>query len=804
MSLEHDLARSTEYQEVGEVVQRLVRAAWESEKNLEAAIEGIDDDEESASRWAVDDAAKSNPSGTWLSTIAVEGFRGVGNRAELMMNPAPGLTLVVGRNGSGKSSFAEGLEALLTGANQRWNDRPPQWKEGWRNLHHDGPVEVEAQFIREGDPVETVVKRCWTDDFDQSTVTSRVGHHELGFNLLGWSDGLINYKPFLSYNELGSMLEQKPAAIHDSMASVLGLDRLTEARERLRRARLSAQEPTKEARTLTGLLAAELGEVTDPRARQAIELITARNPDLDEVRRLAWLAGPGVVGDELATWRSLAPVDQDRCQAAARTLRAGLDRREQLGRADAGRFKLLADLLAGAVRYADEAGATPTCPVCQQGLLDDRWRQQTSAEIVRLQREAQSMNEAEGELVRAQQAAIAALGGPPAGLSDLDSELAQQWSSWSAQPDRGWSSEALIDRLGRVDELNAVVVERRRVALANLEQTDDDWRPHGEKLQAWLGVMAEAEKAKSLVSTLTRAEQFYKDSEARLRAERFDPIAERAGELWRTLGANSNVSLERVALEGTTTRRRVVLDVTVDGSDTSALGVMSQGELHALALALFLPRVTTSESPFRFVLIDDPVQAMDVARVDGLARVLAQVAETRQVIVFTHDDRLPAACRRLGVKADVIKVQRQARSRVSVTVGTSPAADALEDARVLVRTQQIPEDLKRRVVPLQCRKALEAQLRDRVWAALLSRGLDYDEVEQRIEEAGSAVELFSLALFAEQRPRNEVYVRMDDKWPKSASQLKYLNSAVHDPKPDMDVDALVSTTRRLVQAIGEG
>ena len=64
---------------------------------------------------------------------------------------------------------------------------------------------------------------------------------------------------------------------------------------------------------------------------------------------------------------------------------------------------------------------------------------------------------------------------------------------------------------------------------------------------------------------------------------------------------------------------------------------MSQGELHALALALFLPRASLNESPFRFVVLDDPVQAMDPAKVDGLVALLSEIAETRQVVVFAHD-----------------------------------------------------------------------------------------------------------------------------------------------------------------------
>src|SRR5262249_834986 len=57
-------------------------------------------------------APRPEPPGVYVSSIRVEGFRGVGEAATLSIPPGPGLTLIVGRNGSGKSSFAEGLEFL--------------------------------------------------------------------------------------------------------------------------------------------------------------------------------------------------------------------------------------------------------------------------------------------------------------------------------------------------------------------------------------------------------------------------------------------------------------------------------------------------------------------------------------------------------------------------------------------------------------------------------------------------------------------------------------------------------------------
>ena len=70
--------------------------------------------------------------GAYLTSLTVEGFRGIGPRQTLTLTPGPGLTIVVGRNGSGKSSFAEALEVLLTGDSKRWMDRSKIWKEGWR------------------------------------------------------------------------------------------------------------------------------------------------------------------------------------------------------------------------------------------------------------------------------------------------------------------------------------------------------------------------------------------------------------------------------------------------------------------------------------------------------------------------------------------------------------------------------------------------------------------------------------------------------------------------------------------------
>src|SRR5207244_12848904 len=131
----------------------------------------------------------------------------------------------------------------------------------------------------------------------------------------------------------------------------------------------------------------------------------------------------------------------------------------------------------------------------------------------------------------------------------------------------------------------------------------------------WARSARNASSAAELIPRIKSAEAWLKDASAGIRNERFAPIADKAMVTWEHLSQQSNVALGRIELTGTKSQRRVALDVTVDGIAGAALGVMSQGELHSLALSLFLPRATLSGSPFRFVVIDDPVQSMDPARV---------------------------------------------------------------------------------------------------------------------------------------------------------------------------------------------
>ena len=180
---------------------------------------------------------------------------------------------------------------------------------------------------------------------------------------------------------------------------------------------------------------------------------------------------------------------------------------------------------------------------------------------------------------------------------------------------------------------------------------------------------------------------------------------------------------------------------------------MSQGELHALGLAVFLPRACADESPFRFVVIDDPVQSMDPSKVDGLARVLPSLAQTRQVVVFTHDDRLPEAVRRLDIAATIWEVVRGEPVGREIRKNDDQVKRYLDDAWALARTSELDDAVRRPVVAGFCRSALEAACHERIRRDRIGRGERHADVERLIESAQTLTQTFALGTVRRRPPR---------------------------------------------------
>ena len=790
----------------------LVLAALEGDEELDRALLGEAADSHGPA------SAETGPTNTpirraYLDTISVQGFRGIGAVCDLQIAPGPGLTLVVGRNGSGKSSFAEALELLLTGENRRWQDRSAVWKAGWRNLHWTGPAVIAATLAVEGRPQRLIVRRAWQPGSDLTDGVDSVAGVE-GDNAraaLGWDDAIATYRPFLPYNELGSIPDRRPADLYDTMSAALGLDALVDARRRLRERKSERDKQVRTAESARREWYARVESLDDERARtcaQAISRPKVGSWDLDAVELvLEGAIDPESVG-EIGLLRGLAALavpGGDEVQAAAVNLRTAAKAARAAEQTDAGRARQIADLLQRSLALHAAHGDRP-CPVCGSGELTSAWRSRTEAELQRLYADAEAAQRVRQTLADARRAALALLSAPPNMLRrgapaavDVQS-LLRAWERWANTPPDA-PDERLIEHLeAEHRNLAAAAHSLREQAAAELERLEEAWRPLVATLRGWLPVARRAARAAAVIPDLSSAEKWLAAETDRIRSERFRPIAERAAEVWTSLRQNSSVSLDRLELEGAATRRHLVLDVSVDGTDGQALGVMSQGEIHSLALSLFLPRVLLPESPFGFVVIDDPVQAMDPGKVDGLARVLATVAQERQVVVFTHDERLPESVRRLQIPAHVIEVVRRLGSEVACRAVGDPVTHYLNDAHALLRTDDLPAGAAARAVPLFCRLAMESACTDAVRRRWIGRGEPHADTDEVLNAARTLMAKLALALFDGAGRTGDVLARInrtDRGW---ADAVRWANRGAHGAADaSSDLPPMVSATERLAR-----
>jgi hypothetical protein len=245
----------------------LLLAAYDSDASLSAQLSG--ESVTAAARFG--ERVSTEPAGAYIRSVIVSGFRGVGSSSTLEVEPGPGLTLVVGRNGSGKSSFADGLEVLLTGGLRRWQELSAIWQDGWRSLHAPDPVRISAQLLVE-DAGSATVGRTWDSgaSFAESRATLQfAGKKREDLDRLGWRDALVTHRPFLSHSELEAFFNG-PSRLYDLLSSVLGLEDLTTAERRLSAARkerkIALDAVNKDLPDLLTLL----GSTDDDRARHAL------------------------------------------------------------------------------------------------------------------------------------------------------------------------------------------------------------------------------------------------------------------------------------------------------------------------------------------------------------------------------------------------------------------------------------------------------------------------------------------------------------------------------------------------------
>nr|WP_275941522.1 AAA family ATPase [Planosporangium mesophilum] len=737
-----------------------------------------------------------------MSSVTVAGFRGVGPERALPIRPGPGLTLVVGRNGSGKSSFAEAVELALTGDSARWADKNSVWRTGWRNLHAPDPCRIAVELRADGQAAPVRIERSWAADAELADAKV-VGSDAVD----GLTEPLKLYRPFLTAADLGKLVSGTPSQLFDAIYAILGLDALAKADGLLLAAAKPFEKTIKEVRAQREPLRDKVAGIDDDRARRAAVVLTSKQPDLDLLDAI--LAEPldSAADATVALCRRLAALALPARDDVARLAGDLSGVAAEAQRYDGSRSRTLvntAELLRLALDQHAEAGDGP-CPVCGTGTLDASWHTGAEAALNDLRVTTLAAQRASTRLAELSRKARDLCDGVDVPAGDVPGvRLDELRAAVAALRDAPRTAEELATHLlaGYPAVLDAAETVRADAA-DWLRRRDSGWQRVAADVRAWVDAARQVPEHERSRDRLKNARAWLTTVGEKIRNERVAPFAEHSQRIWQELRQESNVRLGTMTLAGTSTRRRVVFPVSVDGADNgTALGVMSQGEMHALGLATFLPRSCADESPFRFIVIDDPVQSMDPSKVDGLARVLADVADQRQVVVFTHDTRLPDAVRRLEIDADVIEVVRAEQSVVTLQPSLDPVSRYLDDANALARSAEVPDDVRAPVVAELCRSALEAACHRVTWRVRLAHGVRHADVEDAIERARKSVPTtFALALFDDADRGGEVlgYLnRRHGSWAADAYQA--CRKGVHGAYAG-DLRLLATDTRKLAEAL---
>ena len=773
--------------------QRLVLAAMAGETSLKDALASPDGPVATTS--ADESAVLRN---VWLSSITVQGFRGIGQASRLEVEPGPGLTLVVGRNGSGKSSFAEGIEVALTGRNERLIAKTADWQKQWRNIHDSASAEVTVEFHVEGKDRALTVRRLWQgQDLKEAVSAVAWGDGEQCDLLeLGWGTALEQYRPFLSYEDL-SKVSDKPSLGFDLLLGVLGLEAITKAQklltDELSKVKKTLSRPDDELPPLLEVLST----IDDERARLVTQALTSKPADVAEVRRVVTEV-PEAGGHDsrvtvLTRLASLPAPDVEMSATVSDELQAGAAAIEAFNGSDTEEAQRLADLLDAALAHHASHG-DGQCPVCGQGTLNADWEQRATEEIRRHREQAKEVMNAR-ERIRAAvtqaQELIhpmpAALSGP--GSAGIDTSLAAStWRDWTALA-RETDALALADGLKRLAPVLGEAVRAIHCQASELLRSiEDAWRPAAAQVQGWLNLCSSAETAQTSSLDVSNALTWIKGQVEQLRQERLAPFSKHSARIWADLRQESNVDLGSIAFTGSVGRaRKLAVPVRIDGAD-GGVPMMSNGELHALGLALFLPRSTAPDSPFRFVLIDDPVQAMDPSKVEGLAQVLHEAAASRQVIVMTHDARLPDALRRLMLPTTILEVARREGSLVEIVPNQDPVRRCFQDAQQLARTTSLPDDLAAISVIGCCRDAVELACQRAARRKLLTIGESITKVDERLVNAQTTMRRVALALLGDERRTAQVMSTLNRLAgaPWAANVLRVVREGTHEARSDLD------------------
>ncbi len=676
-----------------EIVQEIAlkrasaRQGAESWDRLHAVASELAGSSEGSTHWL-------EPNRSWhLERISIDNYRGILNEVplELLFDPTPGITVLHGLNGAGKSSISDAIDLALSGTAAA----PTGGKAGkaalWDPIHlarGSSSARVEVTLSSRGEylVVATVLGESGLVESHEARLVGPNGLEpvDLGSN---WHQALASHQPVFAYASLERrvQLSKDLATYFEGLLALGGSFNAIQEAITLR-GNASAEALTRWRRAKEEAMRA-LSQVDDERSATCkfTPLGPVPEPTLSDSKD-KWLKEAGLLESGLSS-ASLPDDSRERLSDAARSVQNTIRSFEQAG-------TTAEQLLSGPLEQLhDEASRrhldVGTCPVCEDG--GSGWLV-TLGETVKRNQNLASLRAKVGSDTKALAAvadelltpvlkvgsqaepgdSIKALSSSGQKLLEKfyaarESGLATQHSVLTATADlAGWlrsdDAQTLVNEaVARTDATKQWLIARARA----VERFAAVWEADG---------VSAAESA-SWVATSSRVEELRKH----LRKRRSDSLEGKAGARVMELLSDAELKLKSINVLATKASMELV-----DRNDNQVdLGMLSAGQRNAVLLAPLLASVDAG--PFGFLILDDPVHAFDELRIDRLAALLAELAETRRVIVLTHDDRLKEHLAARTYDCDTRLVDRSgATGAVEVKDSSHFWDQLLQDARTVL------------------------------------------------------------------------------------------------------------------------
>lgn len=582
---------------------------------------------------------------------------------------APGLNIVFGENGAGKSGYGRLCRRLC---------RSAEAGEVLHDVFDPGKAEAPqtAEFVLSVDGVERVV------EVDLAEEPDRILSAMTAFDA-SCADVCITKQNTIEHTPRALRLLKEMAEAQDQLAADLERQ-IEERREAL----------------------PELPELGDPAAAELLARVAEGEAGADEVREFARLseaeqselrdlekAEAAIAADQSEALEKAALKRAKAIGQLATALQEAWDRlddealaeiaelRTRLARATAAVEQLAAETFseqpqpgtggdawremwesarrfveAGGGHFPDH-GPDSTCPLCQQGLDADAHerlrdfetfvsgdlREQVRQVEVALQEQLESLPDLK-QLLHLCEIAVATAGeelqeAADTALTTLTDRMAIATGTSEPAPGRVLDLKQLRDYVAvQTAEAEGFAVLRNEAERARIEARLRELRARraiDQTLPEVLGhleglrVIAAREEAIKQLSTQKISHRIRELSKLAITARLKEALAEEIAEL--------DPIADRVELNASASKGKpaVRFKLRSEGRERVAK-VLSTGEQTALATAFFLAELRVSDERSAIIL-DDPISSLDHQRREHLATRLAEEARDRQVVVLTHD-----------------------------------------------------------------------------------------------------------------------------------------------------------------------